>query len=1186
MLRSPIPPNALPVGGETLLRMSDLFSQIPALLSGCEPRLRAEAERLVDDDSVRGLDLTVDEVLAEVRLDDRSVNARWVFEEGAWHGETDVEDRALHNLVLAATLISIERKAKRDPSAFKPADLEVPFQEVIEKRLARQLTPEEDAYLSKVEKRFQRVQQTGTVFDHDMVRLHPKWTIQSVDPLPLWPEAPKTLRDFWDYVALALTDRGLPIPGFLRNVADLPKVRERLSGWRQERTVPLWKERIRRLLRDDTGLGDGLRKRGDLRLIISPAEARLQGRFGDQQRFHPLTGAELRELEECQARGGLLIPPEAELLLFSALGQSSANAADVCRFDLESHGQWLGSLFQQPALESRLVTLDEHPFKRASTLLKWQSAEDLESNQLRLTLVADSGETPTGPLRVLHGAETLYLCEDTIFIGPRWMSDESKIDGPLCIPLAALGTQEGIEFLEKIGLPLPPSIASRVKHETLEVKVRAACQKKAPGSNIEYATFQAEAVSPDGRVRERLGPAGWAPVLDHGAQDDSIVCRDRSALESAEGVIRGLHPTWDIESQGYRVRLTKTFPEHFNGWAFSLPQGISLTTDDRLQTILADPLIARVRIEATQTATIDWFDLRMIFEIEGADLKAAEIRKLVAAKGGFVQLADGTWRRVKLELTEEQVAMMDQLGIDLDSPTDELHQLHWRQLAGEKVKEVINPRLWQTITQRMEQAKLEEKPQPPEGLAVTLRPYQIEGYHFLSYLSVNKFGGILADDMGLGKTIQSISWILWLRSRYRTAWPTLVVCPKSVLDVWAKEFVKAAPGLNVQILRDKEELDLDRLKSEVQVLVMNYAQMRGCIEWLETVKWLAVILDEAQQIKNPDSQAARAARRLKAENRLALTGTPLENRLLDLWSLMTYAMPGALGDRAYFTRNFDRRKDAKASERLGARLRPFLLRRTKGQVASDLPARTEEAMLCEMSADQERLYKEELARAQHLLLTSSSFEVLTRKRFAVLQALTRLRQICCHPQLASADNHAAESAKLTATLELVEELHAEGHKVLIFSQFVSMLEILRDKLTEMSIPYYWLTGSTQNRSEVVDQFQQDSAACVFLLSLKAGGSGLNLTAASYVILYDPWWNPAVEAQAIDRAHRIGQTQPVMAYRMITKNSIEEKIMLLQQKKQLMSANILGEGGFARTLEKTDFEFLFDLEAEEKLRQED
>jgi len=1167
--------------------MSDLLSKIPELIAKCAPRLRAEAERLVDADSVRGLDVTVEEILAEVRLDDRSVNTRWAFEEGAWIGETDVDDRVLHDLSLCTALIAIQRKAKREPEAFKPAEITVPFQEVVEKRLARQFTPEEEAYFGKVEKRFQRVQQTGTIFDHDMVRLHPKWSIQSVDPLPLWPEPPQTLREFWDYVALALTDRGLAIPGFLRNVADLAAVRDRLREWRQERTVPLWKERIRRLLRDDSGLGDQIRRSGDLRLLISPGEARLQGRFGGEEKFRPITGGELRELEEAQSMGGLMVPAEAELLLLSVIGQSTANATDVCRFDLDSHGQWIGSLFQQPALESRLITLDEHPFRRATSMLRWQGTEDLEVNQLHLSLVTEDGAPVTGPLRVLHGKETQYLSEDSIFIGPRWMSDETKVEAAVKIPLAALNSQEGIEFLEKIGVPLPPSIAGRVKHEVLEVKVRAACQKKAPGSNIEYATFQAEAVSPDGKVRERLGPSGWAPVLDHSARDeDSIVCRDRDALASAESLIRTLHPTWDIEAQGYRVRLTKTFPDQFNTWAVSLPESIDLATDERLQTILADPLIARVRIEATQTAVIDWFDLRMIFEIEGADLKAAEIRKLVAAKGGFVQLADGTWRRVKLELTEEQLALMDQLGIDLDSPTDELHQLHWRQLTGDKAKEIIHPNAWRTITQRMELAKLEEKPEPPAGLAVTLRPYQIEGYHFLAYLSVNKFGGILADDMGLGKTIQSISWVLWLRSRFRNAWPTLVVCPKSVLDVWANEFKKAAPELRVQIIRDKEELDLEKLKSETQVLVMNYAQMRGCIDYLETVKWLAIIMDEAQQIKNPDSQASRAARRLKAENRLALTGTPLENRLLDLWSLMTYAMPGALGDRAYFTRNFDRRKDAKASERLSARLRPFMLRRTKSQVARDLPSRSEESLLCEMSTDQARLYKEELARAQHLLLTSSNFEVLTRKRFAVLQALTRLRQICCHPQLANAENSGAESAKLTATLELIEELHAEGHKVLLFSQFVSMLEILRDRLTEMSIPYYWLTGSTNNRSEVVDQFQADEDACVFLLSLKAGGSGLNLTAASYVILYDPWWNPAVEAQAIDRAHRIGQTQPVMAYRMITKNTIEEKIMLLQQKKQLMSANILGEGGFARTLEKNDFEFLFGLEAEEKMRQED
>jgi SNF2 family DNA or RNA helicase len=216
-----------------------------------------------------------------------------------------------------------------------------------------------------------------------------------------------------------------------------------------------------------------------------------------------------------------------------------------------------------------------------------------------------------------------------------------------------------------------------------------------------------------------------------------------------------------------------------------------------------------------------------------------------------------------------------------------------------------------------------------------------------------------------------------------------------------------------------------------------------------------------------------------------------------------------------------------------------------------------------------------------MVMAASSFDAITKQRFAILQALTRLRQICCHPSLVDASAAAEESAKLTATLELIEGLHAEGHKVLLFSQFVRMLTIIRGKLEEANIPYHWLTGASMNRADIVRGFQEDTNASVFLLSLKAGGSGLNLTAASYVILYDPWWNPAVEAQAIDRAHRIGQTQPVMAYRMLTRNTIEEKILMLQQKKQMMSSSILGEEGFARGLDRTDFEFLFDLEPQEE-----
>jgi SNF2 family DNA or RNA helicase len=302
----------------------------------------------------------------------------------------------------------------------------------------------------------------------------------------------------------------------------------------------------------------------------------------------------------------------------------------------------------------------------------------------------------------------------------------------------------------------------------------------------------------------------------------------------------------------------------------------------------------------------------------------------------------------------------------------------------------------------------------------------------------------------------------------------------------------------------------------------------------------------------------------------------LENRLLDLWSLMTFATPGALGDRAYFQKHFDRRKDQEAGKRLSARLRPFLIRRTKGQVARELPPRTEESIPCEMSGLQERLYKEQLAKAQHMVLSTTGIDVMKKQRFAILQALTRLRQICCHPGLVQPDARNEESAKLTALMELLDQLHEEGHKVLVFSQFVTMLNIIRDKLIELERPYHFLSGSTNNRSEVVDSFQNCADPSVFLLSLKAGGSGLNLTAASYVILYDPWWNPAVENQAIDRAHRIGQTQPVMAYRLLARNTIEEKIQVLQAQKNLMSNDILGEEGFTRSLEQDDLAYLFDL----------
>jgi len=343
---------------------------------------------------------------------------------------------------------------------------------------------------------------------------------------------------------------------------------------------------------------------------------------------------------------------------------------------------------------------------------------------------------------------------------------------------------------------------------------------------------------------------------------------------------------------------------------------------------------------------------------------------------------------------------------------------------------------------------------------------------------------------------------------------------------------------------------------------------------LHKTEWLAIILDEGQQIKNPDSKAAKSARALEGENRLVLTGTPIENRLLDVWSLMAYAMPGILGDRKYFRESFDRRKDVQSQTRLTARLRPFLLRRTKGEVALDLPPKVEEDVFSEMEGDQKRLYREEMERIQKVLLGVETDDSLRRNSFVILQGLMRLRQICCHPGLIDPKYMDSESAKLNALFYLLDQLHEEGHKVLVFSQFVSMLDIIRNKLEEKERPYCYLTGQTKDRHSVISDFQETEEPKTFLLSLKAGGSGLNLTSASYVVLYDPWWNPAVENQAIDRCHRIGQESKVNAYRLLMKDSVEEKIRTLQQKKNAIMTSVLGEEGFTRNLEMEDLKYLF------------
>jgi SNF2 family DNA or RNA helicase len=430
--------------------------------------------------------------------------------------------------------------------------------------------------------------------------------------------------------------------------------------------------------------------------------------------------------------------------------------------------------------------------------------------------------------------------------------------------------------------------------------------------------------------------------------------------------------------------------------------------------------------------------------------------------------------------------------------------------------------------------------------------------------------------MGLGKTVQGLAWLLHLAestalqakaSGRTTPFRALIVCPKSVMHGWLTETERFAPTLTALTFAPTHAYArrMPGPPDKPALLIVNYTQLRLQPDWFKSHTWDAVVLDEAQFIKNPSSQTAVIARSLPTSHRLALTGTPIENRLLDLWSLFAFAQPGLLGAQASFKRQYPV-EDETSTSRLHQRVRHFLLRRTKAQVAPELPPRTEDEIVVDLEGPQRVLYDAELKRARAQLLGIETNKALDGVRFNVLASLLRLRQISCHGALVS-DAHAnMPSAKLDALLERVEELRDEGQQVLVFSQFVSLLELIRPRLAAAAIPYLMLTGQTENRAELVDKFQSDKTQTVFLLSLKAAGFGLNLTAASYVILCDPWWNPAVEAQAIDRTHRIGQTQPVVAYRLVAADTVEQKILAMQREKSALASAVVQEDSLANVLD--------------------
>ncbi len=1097
-----------------------------------------------------------------------------------WFGSCSAEDEVLAGYCLIATMVERMYRGTNMPES--PNELnEIPLSDVLEEKLGRDLDDREADYVVKLEKRYRRFSLEQEIHDHDLVRLNPRWEITSYDKLELWPTPPRNILEFWNYIAYAFTKKRILYPEFMNAVTDLEKVQHRIAEWEREKEIGTWYDRIQSV---NERPPQPPRHPLYMRLVSTINEARFEFRYSEKEAWTPIRERQqLDAIMEEFTRSALMMDPQTNLLLGILHEYDSRMETVVLDLDLEEACCVMNRLFHQPALKGYLVNLDECYFKVVAEPLKWICIDDpIVPDCYGLQLVTAAGVHVTHSVRQLPGQVELYQSDETVFPGPpRWL-EGTEVEPRYSIPKSVIDSLDGVEFLRKIGATLPPSMEDRVVDIEMKPTFSMKIVRGLTSADTEHVLLEVTAQDDPGRRRERLGKDDWEVVEQQSVKDKTLLRFIRDYLYPIPGMLEEMNFTYDAPLAAFKSRITKQFPEKFAEWAKAIPESITVEMDENLKSLLADPVAAAIRFEVVNQE-IDWFDLRVVIDVEGVTLTKEQIRSLVSARGGYVRMDDGRWMRLEIKLDDAQRDAVTKLGLDPFDLSGETHRMHALQLADPRAAEVFDPKAWQRIKERTSEIRIDVKPDVPDTLQATLRPYQIEGFHFLAYLAVNGFGGILADDMGLGKTIQSITYVLWLREDYIrrnkagrkkvVIPPVLIVCPKSVLDVWAGETEKFAPGVRVLVIRNKEQAVVDNILAHYDMVVINYAQLRVCGEQINAVKWLTVILDEGQQIKNPDSKAAKAAREITAYNRLVLSGTPIENRLLDMWSLMAFAMPGVLGSRAYFKKRFDKRKDPRSQNRLAARLKPFLLRRTKQQVAKDLPPRTEEEVYAKMEGIQRELYKAELRRIQKALLGVDSDESVKKNSFAILQGLMRLRQICCHPGLVDAKYAKEDSAKLNALFYLLDQLREEGHKVLVFSQFVSMLEIIKARLESENRPFNYLTGQTKDRKAEIERFQTTKEPSVFLLSLKAGGAGLNLTSASYVVLYDPWWNPAVESQAIDRTHRIGQKNKVIAYRLLTRDSVEEKIRVLQHQKTKLVTNVLGDEGFASSLDLHDLQFI-------------
>ncbi|MDQ3392856.1 MAG: DEAD/DEAH box helicase [Bacteroidota bacterium] len=637
-----------------------------------------------------------------------------------------------------------------------------------------------------------------------------------------------------------------------------------------------------------------------------------------------------------------------------------------------------------------------------------------------------------------------------------------------------------------------------------------------------------------------------------------------------------------LKDKGLELRSAKfTFPKHqafswlnlnkakLEGEGYIIKQNLK----DNKKYFLGPASIA---VEVKEN--IDWFDVFAIIKFGDYEIPFSKLRKLMIKKQREIELPNGEIAVIP-EVWFTEYAELFTFVEDGKGNSQALHlQKHHLSLVqdletGELAKVTMDRKL-----QKLRDFETIEDHSLPQGFKGELRPYQKAGYNWMHFLHKYKFGGCLADDMGLGKTVQTLALLQSQKENGMQA-ANLLVMPTSLIYNWEMEAKKFTPGLRVLVYTGTNREKDVTLFSDYDLILTSYGITRLDVEILKSYYFHYIILDESQAIKNPNSNIAKAVKKLSSKFRLILTGTPLENSTMDLWSQMTFINPGLLGTTSFFKNEFlnpiEKKNDISKTNKLYSIIKPFILRRHKSQVATELPPKIEKIQYCGMTPQQEEKYEEAKAYYRNKILDSIDANGVNNSQMLLLQGLVKLRQLANHPKMLD-PAYEGDSGKMEDVTHMLHSAISKNHKILVFSQFVRHLSILSNYLKENQIDFAYLDGTTRDRKSQVEKFQDNENIKVFLISLKAGGLGLNLTKADYVFLLDPWWNPAAEAQAVDRAHRIGQENKVFTYKFITKNTVEEKILALQKNKlRLANDLITTEESFVKNLSKEDISSLLE-----------